>query len=177
VGIHEQHLAFYYNKYLKKQFNVKYYGKDSNKELLELMKDTVAINESTSVIEAQLSEDIETFDIFIKMTEHSRREREKLLAAGDESARLKFSQPQEQPRQRHGWDHGGKGGGYQGGKGGGYQGGKGGGYQSGKGGGYQGGKGGGYQGGGYQGGKKGDSKGGYPSNKGYQPYNKGGYQR
>eukprot|EP00913_Durusdinium_trenchii_P012069 g11337.t1 len=70
IGIHESHLPFYYNKYYKKTFNVKHYG-------------------------AVLSEDVENFDIFVKLTEAARRDRMQKLENGDESARLRFARPEE----------------------------------------------------------------------------------
>jgi len=112
IGIHEQHLPFYYNKYLRKTFNVRYYGKETTKDLVELVKDTVAINSTNSVLEVQLSSESENFDMFVKLTEDARRERQRRLDAGDETARLKFSQPE--PQRHYGggqryWDSGKKG--------------------------------------------------------------------
>jgi len=63
----------------------------SNEELLALIKDAVTIKEG--VIVSQLSHDLDNLDIFLKLTEESRRERQRRLDAGDETARLKFVLP------------------------------------------------------------------------------------
>ena len=38
-GVHEQHLAFYFSKYHKKQLVLEHFGVNSNQELLDLVKD------------------------------------------------------------------------------------------------------------------------------------------
>jgi len=91
IGIHEPHLAFYYNKYYRKQLNPKYFGLSTNFELVKLVKDTVAITEDTQVLTSVLDGDTEEFDIFVKLTEENRRERQRRIDAGDETAKLKFS--------------------------------------------------------------------------------------
>merc|ERR1711874_184360 len=48
-----------------------------------------------SLLTLQLSDDVESLDIFIKLTEESRRERQRRIDAGDETARLKFVAPVE----------------------------------------------------------------------------------
>eukprot|EP00930_Biecheleria_cincta_P046831 TRINITY_DN32354_c0_g1_i1.p1 TRINITY_DN32354_c0_g1~~TRINITY_DN32354_c0_g1_i1.p1 ORF type:complete len:909 (-),score=281.61 TRINITY_DN32354_c0_g1_i1:100-2745(-) len=191
IGIHEQHLQFYYQKYYKKTFTVKYYGMDSNADLIALIKDTAIINDGNQVLEAQLGEELESFDIFVKLTEDARRTRLRKLDEGDESARLKFQKPDAAPPapppQMHHQGGGYKGnqGGYKGDKGfkGGFKGDKGfkggfkgddfkgGGCYKGCAGGGFGGKGGGFQGGkdfGKKGGGGGFGKGGY----GKGPYGK-----
>merc|ERR1712062_207213 len=62
------------------------------------VKDTVVIRPSDMVLEAQLSEDMDSFDIFVKLTEESRRERQRRLDAGDETVKLKFSKPDAPPQ-------------------------------------------------------------------------------
>merc|ERR1712137_901196 len=89
-GIHESHLVYYYGKYLKKGITIKYYGKETNKEALDLVKDTMSINDK-DMVTTQLSADVETPEIILKLTEESRRERQRRIDAGDETARLKFS--------------------------------------------------------------------------------------
>jgi len=98
IGIHEMHLPFYYQKYYRKTFNVKYYGVESNTALVDMVKDTVVIRPSDMVLEAQLSEEMDSFDIFVKLTEESRRERERRIHAGDETVKLKFSKPEVPPQ-------------------------------------------------------------------------------
>ena len=40
----EIHLAFYYNKYFKKAFNVKMFGVKDNASLIDFIKDTIKID-------------------------------------------------------------------------------------------------------------------------------------
>merc|ERR1712228_388928 len=42
-------------------------------------------------IESQLGEDLESYDVFIKLTEESRRERQRRIDMGDDGAVLKFT--------------------------------------------------------------------------------------
>lgn len=93
-GIHEQHLPFYYHKYLRKTMSVKYYGVSTHAELVELVRDTITINEKSEVLEPQLSDDMDNFDIFVKLTEENRRERQRRIDAGDATAKLQFAKPQ-----------------------------------------------------------------------------------
>merc|ERR1719221_2056936 len=90
-GIHEDHLSFYYQKYYHKQLNPKHYGKESNAEVVDLVKDTVVIDKAPPVLKSELSDDTDAVDIFVKLTEDNRRERQRRIDAGDETARLKFS--------------------------------------------------------------------------------------
>mmetsp|Transcript_48803 Transcript_48803/g.111156 ORF Transcript_48803/g.111156 Transcript_48803/m.111156 type:complete len:891 (-) Transcript_48803:33-2705(-) len=89
---HESHLSFYYSKYYKKSFNLKYYGVAKLAELIEMMKDTMEINSKTSTLESQLSDDT-PMDNFVKLTEDHRRDRQRRLDAGDETAKLQFTKP------------------------------------------------------------------------------------
>jgi len=91
TGIPKDHLQFYFNKYYGKSIKLKEYGMASNEELLALIKDTVTIKDG--LIVSQLSDDLDNLDIFLKLTEESRRERQRRLDAGDETARLKFVLP------------------------------------------------------------------------------------
>jgi len=91
IGIHDSHIAFYYTKYFRKQLNPKYFGVSTNTELCKLVKDTVTIKDDMQVLTSVLAEDTETFDIFVKLTEEGRRERQRRIDAGDETAKLKFS--------------------------------------------------------------------------------------
>lgn len=179
IGIHEQNLQFYYQKFYKKTFTVKYYGMDTNADLIALVKDTVIINSSNQVMEAQLGEELESFDIFVKLTEEARRIRLRKLDEGDESARLKFQKPESTPPAPPPMQHH-QGGGYKGNQGG-YKGDKGfkGGFKGDKGfkGGFKGDdfKGGGCFKGGFQGGKDfGGKGGGFQGGKDFGGGKKGG---
>jgi len=90
AGIPENHLAFYYNKYFKKGLNPKLFSLSTNLELFALLKDTVAIPADTQVLTSQLPAELESLGIFVKLTEENRRERQRRIDAGDETARLKF---------------------------------------------------------------------------------------
>lgn len=91
------HLAWYYNRYYGKGFQPKNYGLTETKDVVNLLKDTVSIKDSLCV--STLGEDIESMDAFLKLTEQGRRERERRLEAGDETARLKFVNPAPQKAQ------------------------------------------------------------------------------
>jgi len=94
LGIPLEHLPFYYNKYFKKALNTKFYGVENPRELLEYVRDTVMAIGNNQVVEAQLPDDMESLGIFVMLTEESRRERMRRIDLGDDSARLKLSQPQ-----------------------------------------------------------------------------------
>merc|ERR1719409_1096396 len=99
-GMPENHLAFYYSKYFKKQLNLKTFGCETTADLCDLVKDTVRINSENKVVEAQLTDDVENYDMMVKLTEENRRERQRRIDAGDESGKLKFVKPPaQQPKQ------------------------------------------------------------------------------
>mmetsp|Transcript_105937 Transcript_105937/g.188413 ORF Transcript_105937/g.188413 Transcript_105937/m.188413 type:complete len:999 (+) Transcript_105937:5-3001(+) len=91
VGIFPDHLLFYYNKYFKKGLNPKNYGVETTEDLMTLIKDTIVVLTGPKVVESQLMAELETNDIFIKLTEESRRDRQRRIDAGDDSAVLKFA--------------------------------------------------------------------------------------
>lgn len=90
-GIYIDNLLFYYNKYFRKTFNVQYYGVDSADKLLAFIQDTVTLNEK-KVIVPELDKELDNFDLFMKLTEEGRKERELLIDSGDDTAILKFNQ-------------------------------------------------------------------------------------
>lgn len=92
LGVHVEHLAFYYNKYFKKALNLKFYGVETIKELLEYVRDTVVIRSKSQVIEPNLPEEMESWGIFAMLTEESRRDRMRRIDLGDETAKLALSQ-------------------------------------------------------------------------------------
>jgi len=91
VGIPVDHVSFYYSKYFKKPINLKSYGVSAESELFALLKDVVSTKDGLLI--SQLSDDLENCDIFVKLTEEHRRERQRRIDAGDETARLKFTPP------------------------------------------------------------------------------------
>merc|ERR1719157_153575 len=68
IGIHPEHLPFYYNKYYKKALNPKNYGVATIEELIELVKDTVLPGGKANVVESMLSDDLESNCIFVKLS-------------------------------------------------------------------------------------------------------------
>jgi len=90
AGIHKDHISFYYNKYFKRTLNPKLFGVESFEALLDLVKDTVYLDCKNAVMVSLLPEDVECLDIFAKLTEEMRRERQRRVDAGDETARIKF---------------------------------------------------------------------------------------
>merc|ERR1712232_996592 len=91
MQIPDKHFMFYFNRYFKKQFNIVTFGKDSVAEVLKLVKDTAAIEDG--VLTTPLDEDLPSLDIFVKLTENNRRERQRRIDAGDETARLSIKVP------------------------------------------------------------------------------------
>lgn len=87
-GIELDHLAYYYNKYYKKLLNPKSYGVGSVADVVGLINDTIVI--VMNVVESQLVSDIESNDIFVRLTEESRRSRQRRIDGGDMTAELRF---------------------------------------------------------------------------------------
>jgi len=113
-GFAEQHLAFYFQKYFKKTFSHKFYGMETFSDFVDLIKDTLAVSESTGFLTAPLPEDA-TQEDFVKYTESHRRERQQRIDAGDETAKLKFSRPAPPPPRDAGYNARGGSRGYSGG--------------------------------------------------------------
>jgi len=93
-GMHESHLTFYYSKYFQKAITPKLYGVDSNIELSEFVKDVVIVSKETGILEPVLKADQRgSHDIFVKLTEESRRQRQRRMDAGDDTAKVNFLRP------------------------------------------------------------------------------------
>ncbi|CAE6964894.1 unnamed protein product [Symbiodinium natans] len=90
VAIPEAHLSFYYSKYFKKQMNLKQFGVSELADFVKLVKDTVAVSEDSKMFSTILDDELESIDMLVKFTEESRKERQRRIDAGDETARLKF---------------------------------------------------------------------------------------
>jgi len=97
VGIHVEHLAFYYQRYFKKTLNHKLFGVETVQEMLDMVKDTVVTSGRGKVVESLLPDDMESNGIFAMLTEEARRDRERRVDCGDDSARLKLVQTQISP--------------------------------------------------------------------------------
>lgn len=93
--IHADHIAFYFEKYYKKPLNLKNYGVETIQDLVALAKDVVYITKA-KVLESALNEEMESFQVFVKLAEEGRRHRNLLFDAGDASVKLNFpvAQPQ-----------------------------------------------------------------------------------
>merc|ERR1711966_416208 len=92
TGIPLDHLGFYYSRYYSKPLECKRYGLADNTELINMIKETVSLKDGLLVA---TRDDVESLDIFLKLSEGHRRERQRRIDAGDETARLKFMAPQE----------------------------------------------------------------------------------
>merc|ERR1711920_225406 len=103
---HLDHLDFYYKKYYKKSLVAKSFGVSTLKELTDLVNNVVFVTDK-DVLESQLAEDMENFQIFVMLTEQERRDRNVRLDLGDEKARLKITHQsqgnQSQGNQSQGW--------------------------------------------------------------------------
>eukprot|EP00927_Polykrikos_kofoidii_P065903 TRINITY_DN615_c0_g7_i1.p1 TRINITY_DN615_c0_g7~~TRINITY_DN615_c0_g7_i1.p1 ORF type:complete len:1017 (-),score=207.31 TRINITY_DN615_c0_g7_i1:172-3222(-) len=93
-GIYQEHLPFYYNRYFKKAFNTRYYGVDTYTALVDFIRDTVDIDPISLVLESHIDVELDNFDVFLKLTEESRRYRQLRLDAGEKLPPLDFSKPQ-----------------------------------------------------------------------------------
>lgn len=91
----EGHFNFYYGKHFKKQFSLKIFGVENLAGVIDLINDTITISEDGR-LNPEKPEDI-TWGDLLKLTEESRRERERRVDAGDETARLRFTRPQPTP--------------------------------------------------------------------------------
>lgn len=92
-GLHDSLLSFYYAKYFGKPLNASLFGVGSVPDLLDLAKDTVAVDrESSSVLVPKLPEDdLRSPGRLVKLAEESRRGRLERLKQGPESGKPSFS--------------------------------------------------------------------------------------
>eukprot|EP00927_Polykrikos_kofoidii_P033428 TRINITY_DN2825_c0_g1_i1.p1 TRINITY_DN2825_c0_g1~~TRINITY_DN2825_c0_g1_i1.p1 ORF type:complete len:1063 (-),score=218.89 TRINITY_DN2825_c0_g1_i1:193-3357(-) len=96
LSFQEAHLTYYYNKYFRKALNSECLGCKGFADIEALIKENVTLDEKTSFIDVVLPAD-EPLDKFMRVTEEHRRERQRCIDAGDETARLKFSKPASLP--------------------------------------------------------------------------------
>jgi len=92
-GFAEKDLSFYYNKYYRKSFSLSWFNVETLAGLVGLVQDSLRISEA-GLLEAVLPAD-EPIDKFMRLTEDGRRERQRCVDAGDETANLKFKLPEE----------------------------------------------------------------------------------
>mmetsp|Transcript_22045 Transcript_22045/g.48166 ORF Transcript_22045/g.48166 Transcript_22045/m.48166 type:complete len:841 (-) Transcript_22045:70-2592(-) len=73
-GITVDHVPFYYQKYFKKALILKDWGVETSAELVALVNDAVYVTKQ-GVLQSFIAPELETFAVFVKLTEHSRRQR------------------------------------------------------------------------------------------------------
>lgn len=88
-GFTEAHAAFYFNKYFKKPLAPQTFGMSDLKGLQDLIKDVFGVGAKNSLLESKLAEETPA-ENFVKLTEDHRRERQRRLDAGDETAKINF---------------------------------------------------------------------------------------
>jgi len=90
-GMHLDHLQFYYQKYYRKPLNLQIFGVSSVKDLLALgmLRDVIYATKE-GVLQSALDEEMESFQIFVKLAEEARRYRTVRADFGDESEALKL---------------------------------------------------------------------------------------
>jgi len=115
-GIPVDHLPFYYNKYYKKPLAPASYGVESLTDVVNLVHDTTRITSKTKVLDSQLDAEMESFQIFVKLTEEARRDRNLHIDLGEESAKLKITVAvgQQAGWKESGWKAGGQKGSWKG---------------------------------------------------------------
>mmetsp|Transcript_66133 Transcript_66133/g.155711 ORF Transcript_66133/g.155711 Transcript_66133/m.155711 type:complete len:257 (-) Transcript_66133:67-837(-) len=91
AAIHVDNLAFYYSRYFRKNLNTQAFGVEKMQDLLAFFKDTALLGPRLE-LKAQLPAELDCFDLFLKITEDQRRERQLQIDLGDESAVLKFNE-------------------------------------------------------------------------------------
>merc|ERR1711941_192788 len=105
-GVPLDHLSFYYNRYYKKALSPAQFGVNDLSELVGLVDDSVFLN-TQQVIEVDLPDELETFALFVKLTEEDRRYRQLRVDIGDDTFKLKVQQgsnpsapPPSEPREK-----------------------------------------------------------------------------
>jgi len=83
-GMPPEHLAFYYERYFNKTLNLKTFSCETAEDLLGLIKDTIVQKKTNRVLFSLVAEDVESNTIFVKLTEHARRIRQRRIGLGTE---------------------------------------------------------------------------------------------
>eukprot|EP00932_Pfiesteria_piscicida_P021975 SRR837773.8748.p1 GENE.SRR837773.8748~~SRR837773.8748.p1 ORF type:complete len:807 (-),score=339.40 SRR837773.8748:79-2499(-) len=99
----EKDLGFYYQRYIKKSWSLRAFAADSIDKFVELIQDTLRLEEKSGFLQPVLPEDATPAQM-VRLAEQHRRERQRRMDAGDESAELKFPRgggaaPPANPRQ------------------------------------------------------------------------------
>eukprot|EP00929_Paragymnodinium_shiwhaense_P082362 TRINITY_DN4338_c0_g2_i3.p1 TRINITY_DN4338_c0_g2~~TRINITY_DN4338_c0_g2_i3.p1 ORF type:complete len:813 (-),score=308.61 TRINITY_DN4338_c0_g2_i3:331-2769(-) len=85
-----QHLGFYYQKYFNRTFEPGTFGFKTASSLIEIIKAVLSENAETTLVKAELAEDTPV-ETFVKLAEDHRRDRQRRVDAGDETALLKYN--------------------------------------------------------------------------------------
>jgi len=93
VGVPLEHIAFYYFKYFKKGLSPKNFGVETIDDVLGLVRDAVIVSPKSRVLESQVSGEYDSNEIFLKLAEEDRRDRQRRLDAGDQTAQLRIPRP------------------------------------------------------------------------------------
>mmetsp|Transcript_6801 Transcript_6801/g.16929 ORF Transcript_6801/g.16929 Transcript_6801/m.16929 type:complete len:857 (-) Transcript_6801:133-2703(-) len=92
-GVPFRDFEFYYQKYYSRTLVPKAFAHESLLDLIATLSDTVVVNahaDEQKLLESVINEDVETLDVFVKLAEEQRRERQRRIEAGDETATLNF---------------------------------------------------------------------------------------
>mmetsp|Transcript_69923 Transcript_69923/g.167840 ORF Transcript_69923/g.167840 Transcript_69923/m.167840 type:complete len:806 (+) Transcript_69923:48-2465(+) len=97
---HESHASFYYSKYFKKALDLKSFKFDKFSQLTEVLQDTLELQEGGMLATKHAAD--APLTLFAKLAEEHRRERQRRVDAGDETAMLRFTRVAMQPAQAPG---------------------------------------------------------------------------
>jgi len=106
VGVPKDHFAFYYNKYFGKHFVAQNYGQKDQDGVVAMFKDVIAQTDEGLLVSSR-GDDVDNVDTFLKFTEERRRERQRRIDGGDETARLRFPAQQTAKDSAANWKAGG----------------------------------------------------------------------
>merc|ERR1711871_1762857 len=85
TGVPVDHVAFYYQKYFGKLLNFNSFGVQTAEELVRLVSDTIYVPK-TKVLQSLVPAELESWEVFAKVTECARRHRALLVDMGRQSA-------------------------------------------------------------------------------------------
>ncbi|CAE8633151.1 unnamed protein product [Polarella glacialis] len=84
-----KHLSYYYNRYYKKRWDLEQFGVNEFDDLLDLLEHSVSLNSANGHLKANQAENV-PLESFVKLTEDSRRQRQRRIKDGDQTGRLNF---------------------------------------------------------------------------------------
>eukprot|EP00929_Paragymnodinium_shiwhaense_P118696 TRINITY_DN90614_c0_g1_i1.p1 TRINITY_DN90614_c0_g1~~TRINITY_DN90614_c0_g1_i1.p1 ORF type:complete len:956 (+),score=362.14 TRINITY_DN90614_c0_g1_i1:57-2870(+) len=90
TGMPEKHLDYYYAKYFKRQLVPKLFNVEKMSDVLTNFAKQVVNLTDTGIVELNLEGEQESCDVFVKFAAETRRERQRRIDAGDETAKIKF---------------------------------------------------------------------------------------